>query len=46
MSDATDLGPALAGLAKVSTADAAAAPAYTMAARVLHWVTAILILSA
>jgi cytochrome b561 len=46
MSDATDLAPALgpAGLAKVSTAAAAAAPAYTMTARVLHWVTAILIL--
>ena len=31
-------------LAGVSTANAAAAPAYTMTARILHWLMAILIL--
>lgn len=35
----------VADLADVSTADMASAPAYTMTARVLHWVMAILILS-
>jgi cytochrome b561 len=56
MSDAMHLGPALdhldppaagcvADLAGVPTDEAALAPAYTMTARILHWIMAILIFS-